>query len=390
MDRRLHGATPDDILGGRVTDADLLRTVEILDAKGADPHVTAELRASALPRGWSWAILAGVEEVLALFDDRDVDVDALPEGSVFYAEEPVVVLSGRYRGFAALAPVVTGMLSHPSGVATAAARLKLAADGRRLYPIGGRRLHPSVTMVVERAAYVGGCDAVSTVAGAELTGAPAVAAAGHDLTLILGEQGAWTAFTNGSEPGAPAVVTVGTVDDEREGAVRAAEALGDRLASVRLDVPSSRRGQLDRIVREVRWELDARGYSRVRILVTGDLDEDTVRAMARHADAFGVGESLASADPVALSFDIVEIDGRPVARRGTLSGRKTLWECAACGNRGITPARARPESCPRCGGELRALLVPVRRWSRREGPPMEPSAIRARALREAADAAKRG
>ncbi|MGH2722985.1 MAG: nicotinate phosphoribosyltransferase [Actinomycetota bacterium] len=383
-----HHATPEDILGGRVTGADAWQAVEILEAKGADPHVVAEVGAPTLPSGWRWAVLAGLEEALALFEDRDLDADALPEGSVFYAEEPVVAIAGRYHEFALLQSPLLGMLAQPSGAATTAARLKLAADGRRLYPIGAMPVHPAVGAVIERAAFVGGCDAVATPRAAELTGAPAVAPAGHDLALILGESGAWMALGDASEPGAQVVVTVGTVDDEREGAVRAAEVLGDRLASVRLDVPASRRGELARIVREVRWELDARGYSRVRILVTGEVDEAAIRAAGRHADAFGIGEAVASAPAVRFSVDIVEIDGRPVSRRGNLSGRKTLWGCAECGNRGITPVRADPGGCPRCGGPLAGLLAPIRRWGRREGPAPEPASIRARAAREAAEAAK--
>jgi nicotinate phosphoribosyltransferase len=388
MGSPFHQASPDDILAGKATDAEVLRTVEILEAKGADPHVVAEVRAPGLPSGWTWAVLAGVEEALALFEDRNVDADALPEGSVFYAEEPVVAITGRYQEFAVLQAPLLGMLAHPSGTATTAARLKLAADGRRVYPMGARSLHPAVGPVIERAAFVGGCDAVVTTRAAELTGVPAVTLVGHDLGLILGESGGWMAAGDATEPGTQVMVTVGTETDEREGAIRAAEVIGDRLASVRLDVPASRRGEMARIVREVRWELDTRGHSRVRIVVTGHVDEALIRAAARHADAFGVGEAVASAPAVGFSVDVVEVDGRPVARRGNLSGRKTLWGCARCGNRGITPALTRPETCLRCGGPLAGLLAPVRRWGRREGPVPDPVAIRARALREAAEAAK--
>ena len=390
MDGRFHLSTPEQILRGMATGADVLRALEILEAKGADPHVVAEVRAAALPAGWRWAVLAGLEEALALVEDRDVDVDALPEGSVFYAEEPVLVIAGRYQEFAALQGPLVGMLAHPSGAATIVARLRLAADGRRLYPIGSGRTHPAVGAVIERAAFVGGCDAVITPRAAELTGAPAVAASGHDLGLILGETGAWMAVGDAADPQTQVVVTVGTTGDEREGAVRAAEVLGDRLASVRLDASASRGEELARIVREVRWELDTRGYTRVRILVTGPVDEDLIAAVGRHADAFGVGDAVASAPVVELSIEPVEVDGRPVSRRGGLSGRKTLWGCSQCGNRGITPAGkagAQPEGCPRCDGPLAGLLVPARRWGRREGPVPDPAAIRSRALREAAQAA---
>jgi nicotinate phosphoribosyltransferase len=165
--------------------------------------------------------------------------------------------------------------------------------------------------------------------------------------------------------------------------VAAAEAVGDRLDGVRLDVPSSRRGDLLGIVREVRWELDARGYSDVRVMVTGDLDEDTVRSLARHVGAFGVTDAVLLERSINLSFDIVEVDGRPRARRGSLSGRKALWSCRSCANRGIAPGDAPLEPCPRCGGRLRGLLGLAVREGRLERRSEDAASVRARALGEA-------
>lgn len=69
----------------------------------------------------------------------------------------------------------------------------------------------------------------------------------------------------------------------------AAETLGERLNAVRLDTPSSRRGNFKRIVEEVRWELDLRGYEHVKIFLSGGLDEESLKELADVADAFGVG-----------------------------------------------------------------------------------------------------
>lgn len=380
--RPLHAATPEEILQGDVSDAHFLRTREVLEAAGRDPRVTAEVRTETLPRGWSWAVIAGTAEALSLLADREVDVVGLPEGSVIYEEEPALVISGRYLGFGDLATSLLGVLCQATGVATAAARLKLAAGGRPVYASGARRVHPAVAPVIDRAAFVGGCDAVSTVMGGEMVGMAPAATIEHDLAVLLGEDEAWRSFDETVDPRVPRIVTVDTSLDERTGAVAAAEALGDRLQAVRLDVPFSRRGDLGRIVREVRWELDARGHHRVRILVSGNLGESAIRTLARHADGFYVEDAIAAAPVVDFGLEIVEVDEEPRARRGILSGRKHLWRCDTCGNRGIAPAGARLGKCPRCRGHLGDVLVSMVRGGRLAGPASQASVARRRAVEE--------
>ena len=380
--RPLHAATPEEILQGDVSDAHFLRTREVLEAAGRDPRVTAEVRPETLPRGWSWAVVAGTAEALSLLADREVDVVGLPEGSVIYEEEPALVISGRYLGFGDLATSLLGVLCQATGVATAAARLKLAAGGRPVYASGAKRVHPAVAPVIDRAAFVGGCDAVSTVMGGEMVGMAPAATIEHDLAILLGEDEAWRSFDETVDPRVPRIVTVDTSLDERTGAVAAAEALGDRLQAVRLDVPFSRRGDLGRIVREVRWELDARGHHRVRILVSGNLGESAIRTLARHADGFYVEDAIAAAPVVDFGLEIVEVDEEPRARRGILSGRKHLWRCETCGNRGIAPAGARLGKCPRCRGHLGDVLVSMVRGGSLAGPASQASVARRRAVEE--------
>jgi nicotinate phosphoribosyltransferase len=380
--RPLHAATPEEILQGDVSDAHFLRTREVLEAAGRDPRVTAEVRPETLPRGWSWAVVAGTAEALSLLADREVDVVGLPEGSVIYEEEPALVISGRYLGFGDLATSLLGVLCQATGVATAAARLKLAAGGSPVYASGAKRVHPAVAPVIDRAAFVGGCDAVSTVMGGEMVGMAPAATIEHDLAILLGEDEAWRSFDETVDPRVPRIVTVDTSLDERTGAVAAAEALGDRLQAVRLDVPFSRRGDLGRIVREVRWELDARGHHRVRILVSGNLGETAIRTLARHADGFYVEDAIAAAPVVDFGLEIVEVDEEPRARRGILSGRKHLWRCDTCGNRGIAPAGTRLGKCPRCRGHLGDVLVSMVRGGRLAGPASQASVARRRAVEE--------
>jgi nicotinate phosphoribosyltransferase len=379
-------AAREDIAKGRIVEAQVARAFEVLRAEGADPTVAAEVRASELPAGWPWIVVAGSTEAVSLLEGRRVDVRGVGEGSIAYAEEPVLQLTGRYAELAEMTTSLVGTLAYASGVATTAARLKLAARARPVFAGASRLVHPALVPVAEHAAFVGGCDGVTTIPGAEQVGADPMLAMEHEVAVVLGVPRAWEAFDRALEEEIPRIAAVDTLLDERAGALAAAESLGGSLRGVRLDAGRTI-DEMARTVREVRWELDARGFSEVDIMLAGGLDERAVKALSRHVGAFIVDMPLASAPPVPFRLDLVEVDGRPVARRGRLSGQKMLWRCEKCGNRGIAPERAHPEGCPRCGSELSGLLSPLLEGGAVAEPPPSPSAARDRALREAAAAA---
>ena len=381
-----HVATPEEIRAGRVTDVYFERARQILVDEGANPQVVAEVRASTLPQGWPWGVLAGVEEALALLDGRAIDVLAVREGSLFFAEEPVMVLTGPYLEFGSLETALLGLLCQATGVATAAARCKLAAAGRPVYSFGARRMHPAIAPMIERAAYVGNCDDITDVKSGELIGSDPVGTMAHALILILGEERAWRAFDRVIDQRVPRVALIDTFQDEKFGAVAAARILGERLAAVRVDTPGSRRGDLPAILREVRWELDQRGFQRVNLFVSGGIDEEAILELNPWADAYGVGTRISNAPVVDLSLDLVEVEGQPRAKRGKLSGRKALWRCPECGNRGISPWARRSGHCPQCGHRLRSMLEPAMAQGKVKHGAAPVRELRERALREVAGA----
>jgi len=95
-----HIADSKSIKKGLVTDVYFTRVKQVIEAAKADKYVVAEVRVSRLPNGWDWAVFAGLEEALQLLSGLKVNVKALPEGSVFYPEEPVLTVSGLYTEFA--------------------------------------------------------------------------------------------------------------------------------------------------------------------------------------------------------------------------------------------------------------------------------------------------
>jgi nicotinate phosphoribosyltransferase len=239
-------------------------------------------------------------------------------------------------------------------------------------------MHPAIAPMIERAAYVGGCDGVAGVKSAELIGALPVGTMAHAAILILGEERAWRAFDKVTDPDVPRVALIDTFSDEKFGAVAAAEVLGGRLAAVRLDTPGSRRGNFGAILREVRWELDARGFGDVKLFASGGLDESRIRELNPFADAYGVGTWISGGPVVDFSLDIVEVEGERRAKRGKLSGRKQLWGCGRCGERGLALREAPRTQCPSCHGEVHDL---TQRWLESGRPARElPSAADVRAL----------
>ncbi len=357
--RDFYIAHGDDIKAGKTTDVYFIRTRKILTEKGIHRNVFADVTTTSLPNEWKWGVLAGTEEVAKLLKGLPVNVYAMPEGTIFHPYEPVLQIEGFYEEFGIYETALLGMLSQASGIATAALRIKIAANFKPVYSFGIRHMHPAIAPMIDRSAFIGGCDGVSGVLGAEMIGENPVGTMPHALILTIGDQvKAWKYFDEVVEPEVPRTALVDTLCDEKFEALMAAEALGERLNAVRLDTPSSRRGDFRRIIEEVRWELKLRGYDQVKIFVSGGLNEESIREIADVADAFGVGSAIASAKPVDFSLDIVEVEGKPITKRGKLSGRKQVYRCEN-GHYHIVPVEKKMERCPVCGTRVEPLLKPL-------------------------------
>ena len=351
-----HIARPEDIRAGRVTDVYFARTVEILKGIGVDKRVKAEFIAKSLPDGWEWGILAGIEEVAHLMEGKPVTIRAMKEGTLFRPLQPVMEIEGNYRDFAIFETAMLGLICQASGVATKAARCRIAAQDRMVVSFGARRMHPAVAPMIERAAFIGGCDGVAVIVSAELIETYPVGTMPHALILVLGDTvEAVKAFDKVLPSEIKRVALIDTFNDEKFEAIRVAEALGERLFAVRLDTPASRRGNFYRIFEEVRWELDLRGYKDVKLFASGGIDEEEIRELRPIVDAFGVGTSISNAPVVDFSMDIVEVEGRPLAKRGKWSGAKEVWRCYNCFTDRVLPLNTTPPPCT-CGGRFEPLL----------------------------------
>ncbi len=311
-----------EVVSGDTADIYFQRTIEILQKEGLNPNATMEIFTSRA------GLLCGMEEVKALLaevlPEGNREVWALGEGESMADKEVVLRITAPYQSYGLYETAVIGMLAHCSGWATAARECAAVASGIPIISFGARHVHPSVAGVMDYAAVVGGCQGCSSIAGGRLAGIEASGTMPHALIIIVGDTvKATMLFDKHMPPQVPRVSLVDTFKDEVEESLRVAEALKDRLQSVRLDTPSERGRVTAELVKEVRAHLDLAGFKHVGIFVSGGLDPERITHFLESGapvDGFGVGSYISGAKPIDFTADLHEVEGKPVAKRGRLPG----------------------------------------------------------------------
>lgn len=357
--------------------AGLEQALDFLEGARASPAELDWLRASGRfkPATLDW--LAGFR--------FDGDVDALPEGTVFFQDEPVVRVTAPLPAAQLVESRLMNILHFQSLVASKAARMRLAAPGKELVDFGLRRAHEAdAGLMAARAAYIAGFDATATALAGMLWDIPLSGTMAHSFVQAFEDESrAFEAFAEARPEGL--TLLLDTYDTEA--AARKVVALAPRLrrdgihvGAVRLDS-----GDLVALSRSVRGILDEGGLQDVRIFASGGLDEDELAAFRRAEapiDGFGVGTSLTtSSDAPALdcAYKLEAYAG--VARRklspgkSTWPGPKQVWRRhAANGRMDWDVVSTSDDQQP---GE--PLIQPIMRQGRRLAPAPSLSALRERA-----------
>jgi nicotinate phosphoribosyltransferase len=306
--------------------AGLGRLTELLDGLSfAEPDV-------------AWLLASGVVTPEAADYLRDFrltcDVEAYAEGELYFPGSPVLTVRGELGQALILETLVLSVLNHDSAIASAAARMAVAARGRPLIEMGSRRTHERAAVATARAAYLAGFDTTSNLAAGQQYGIPTVGTAAHAFTLAhRSEKEAFASQVAAHGPGT--TLLVDTYDVEA-GIRTAVEVAGPELGAIRLDS-----GDLAEEARRARRLLDSLGAHRTRITVTSDLDEYLIAALAdAPVDAYGVGSRVAtgSGHPTAgMVYKLVAVADteapgaplRPVAKTAvgkvSLGGRKRAF-----------------------------------------------------------------
>ena len=288
------------------------------------------------------------------------DIWGYAEGECYFPGSPILVVEGTFAEACVLETLALSVLNHDCAIASAASRMVVAADGRPLIEMGSRRTHELAAVASARAAYIAGFATTSNLRAGHAYGVPTSGTSAHSFTLVHdSERQAFTAQVAALGTGTTLLVDTYDVAD----AVRAAVAVaGPGLGAVRIDS-----GDLPVVARQVRSLLDSLGAQRTRIVLTGDLDEYSIAALAATpVDGYGVGTSLVTGSGVptaALVYKLVaragdDGDGQlsPVAKRSVGKPGRGGRKWAARGrDRGMAVAELVTD-VPPAAGAGRALL----------------------------------
>lgn len=318
----------------------------------ADRHCVFEVFARRLPPGRRYGVVAGTGRLIELLrdfrfeeseleflqrnrvvDDRTAewlsqyrftgDIEGYAEGELFFPGSPILTVSGTFAETVVLETLVLSVLNYDCAVAAAAARMVTAARGRALIEMGSRRAHEEAAVAAARAAYLAGFAATSNLAAGARYGIPTAGTAAHAFTLVHDDEP--SAFASQVEAyGTETTLLVDTFDIS-QGIRNAIAAAGRNLRAIRIDS-----GDLAVLAQQSRELLDSLGATETKILVSGDLDEYAIAALAAEpVDMYGAGTAVVTgsgAPTAGLIYKLVEVDGRPVVKRSerkaTVGGRK--------------------------------------------------------------------
>jgi len=213
-------------------------------------------------------------------------IEGYREGELYFPGSPLLTVTGTFADAVILETLALSVMNFDSAVATAAARMSIAAGDRPLAEMGSRRAHEHGAVAAARAAYITGFDATSNLEAGRTWGVPTMGTAAHAWTLLHDtEEDAFRAQL--ASLGSATTLLVDTYDIA-EGVRRAVELGGPDLGGVRIDS-----GDLPLVAADVREQLDALGNTGTKITVTSDLDEYAIAALAASpVDSYGVGTSL--------------------------------------------------------------------------------------------------
>ncbi len=319
----------------------------------AGRHSVFEVFARRLPTGRRYGVVAGTGRLVELvhefrFGAQEVaflrengvvdeqtadwlsgyrftgDIEGYAEGELFFPGSPILTVSGTFAECVVLETLVLSVLNHDSAIAAAAARMVTAARGRSLIEMGSRRTHEEAAVAAARAAYLAGFASTSNLAAGMRYGIPTAGTAAHAFTLLHDDEP--TAFAaQVATLGKDTTLLVDTYDITR-GIRNAIAVAGTDLAAIRIDS-----GDLSVLAQQSRELLDSLGALDTKIVVSGDLDEYAIAALAAEpVDAYGAGTAVVTGSGAAtagLVYKLVEVDGQPVVKRSehktTVGGRKT-------------------------------------------------------------------
>ena len=402
-----------------LTDLYQLTMLQAYFDQGMNETAVFEFFVRKLPEGRNFLLAAGLEQVLEYletlrFTDEELtwlercgrfhprfvasladlrftgDVAAMPEGTVFFPNEPILRVTAPLREAQLIETRVINLLQFQTMVAAKAARVRLAATDGLLVDFGLRRAHGAEAgLLSARASYLAGFDGSSNVLAGMRWNIPVFGTMAHSFIQAHADETAAFEHFARSHPKANTLL-IDTYDVET--AARAVVPLAAKLAADGIAVQAVRldSGNLGEHARRVRAILDAGGLSQISIFVSGSLDEYVVAdlvATAAPINGFGVGTRMnTSADRPYLDcvYKMQEYAGMPRRKRSegkeTWPGRKQVFRQLEASGR-MAGDTLTVENDVQPGSPL---LAPVMRAGRRLGPSPPLDELRQRSRTELA------
>jgi nicotinate phosphoribosyltransferase len=403
-----------DSASALLTDLYQLNMLQAYLDHGETGTAVFELFVRTLPDRRSFLVAAGLEQALAFleglhFSAQEIDwlertgrfgkglldylaelrftgdVHAMPEGTVFFAGEPILRVTAPLPQAQLVETRLINILHFQSMIASKAARMMLAAPGKLLVDFGLRRAHGAEAgMMAARASYLVGFAGTATVLAGKWFGIPTFGTMAHSFIQAHDDE---TAAFERFAQSRPENLTLLIDTYDTEAAARNVVALAPRLKARGIAIRSVRIDSCDLIAlsRSVRRILDAGGLAEVRIFASGGIDEDAVVAMLRAGapiDGFGIGSSLTTSSDVPgldCAYKLQEYAGLPrrklSAGKATWPGRKQVWR--RHGPDGRIAGDVMSVETDRQSGT--PLIEPVMQGGRRVAPAPTLAEIRARA-----------
>jgi len=294
-------------------------------------------------------------------------IDGYREGELYFPNSPILTVRGTFAECVVLETVILSILTFDSAVASAAARMVTAAEGRPIIEMGSRRTHEDAAVSAARAAYLAGFVSTSNLEAAARYGVPVGGTSAHAWTLLHtdadGRPDEKAAFKAQIESQGVGTTLLVDTYDIRQGVANAVEVAGTGLGGVRIDS-----GDLGVLARQVRDQLDALGAYDTKICVSSDLDEFAIASLrSEPVDTYGAGTSVVTgsgAPTAGLVYKLVEVDGTHVHKRsrGKAShggAKQALRACRSTGTAVEEVAWSIDEDAPDLGGVLNTVQLTV-------------------------------
>ena len=384
-----------------------------------EKRATFDLYFRRAPFGGSYAVWAGLETALEYLENLrftdehlsylrglemftgdflaylkdwrfNATVTAFPEGSIVFAHEPLLSVTGALGEAQLVETALLNILNFQTLVATKAARCVTAAhSGARpgtVIEFGARRAQgPDGALSAARAAFIGGARGTSNVSAGQAFGLPVVGTHAHSwVEAFDSELEAFRAYGAAFPDDCILLIdTYDTLDSGLPNAItiaRELEAKGHHLKGVRLDS-----GDLAYLSRRARTALDAAGFENVRIVASNDLDEHVIESVIREGgriDTYGVGTQLATGGgqgggALGGVYKLVQLEGDPKIKltadreKSSIPCEKRVWRAFGAGGEFVLDMMSLAAETPKPGDLVTDPTNPLRRTYIPEGVRLE-------------------